>query len=532
MNPPGRRVIVRIALRATATAAIAALAGVSRLAPGARLSDGTRWTLLAIAIAIGLGWVLTELLKLGLERLVGFRYLHRGRRSRWATIGLVAGLGLVVVGSVVFAIAHPEHRHRFFETAGVVGVLVGGLVVLVAFLLRVFSVFTTVSTMGVVLGVASLVVVFGVTSGFEREFQDKVLALNAHLIVQAYGDADFQEMDDIQRRLGGLPGVVRMAPFLFSAGEVMIGRVGANLKGIDLKQGADELRHALVEGAVEDLERPASCQLPATTPRKTTTEVGRIAIGAELAHKLRTKLGDCISIMVPFSSGAADAPVSYQFKVTGIFRMGFNEYDTRLAYVSIADAQRLANVRRLVSGVELRFADPMLALSASKDVQTRLGSPHHLVDWKELNGNLFRALLIQKVFIALILVIIVVVAAFNIVSSLTMIVLSKVREVAILKSMGASSSMVARIFLIGGTTVGLIGTGLGIGYGLLVCLLARLYGYPLDPKVYLIGELPVQIRPEEIVGVAAATILISWLATLYPSMRASRLGAVEGLRYT
>jgi lipoprotein-releasing system permease protein len=174
----------------------------------------------------------------------------------------------------------------------------------------------------------------------------------------------------------------------------------------------------------------------------------------------------------------------------------------------------------------------MAALTASQDVQHRLGSPHHLVDWKELNGNLFRALLLQKVFIALILVIIVVVAAFNIVASLTMIVLSKVREVAILKSMGASSTMVARIFLIGGTTVGLIGTGLGIGYGLLVCLLARLYGYPLDPKVYLIGELPVQIRPEELVGVALATILISWLATLYPSMRASRLGAVEGLRYT
>ena len=119
--------------------------------------------------------------------------------------------------------------------------------------------------------------------------------------------------------------------------------------------------------------------------------------------------------MVPFSSGATDAPVSYQFKVTGIFRMGFNEYDTRLAYVSIADAQRLANVRRLVSGVELRFSDPMLALTMGKEVQRRLGSPHHLVDWKELNGNLFRALLIQKVFIALILVIIVVVAAFNIV---------------------------------------------------------------------------------------------------------------------
>ena len=163
---------------------------------------------------------------------------------------------------MVFALAHPQHRHRIVETAGVVGILVGGLVAVVSFLLRVFSVFTTVSTMGVVLGVASLVVVFGVTSGFEREFQDKVLALNAHLIVQAYGDADFQEMDDIQRRLAGMPGVVRMAPFLFSAGEVMIGRVGANLKGIDLKQGADELRHALVQGSVEDLVKPASCPLP------------------------------------------------------------------------------------------------------------------------------------------------------------------------------------------------------------------------------------------------------------------------------
>ena len=349
----------------------------------------------------------------------------------------MAGLALVAVGFVVFALAHPQHRHRIVETAGVVGILAGGLVAVVSFLLRVFSVFTTVSTMGVVLGVASLVVVFGVTSGFEREFQDKVLALNAHLIVQAYGDADFQEMDDIQRRLAGMPGVVRMAPFLFSAGEVMIGRVGANLKGIDLQQGADELRHALVQGSVEDLVQPASCVLPGrrrARPRPTS--------GA--SRSAPSSRASCASASATASRSwcrsARARPTrrsSYQFKVVGIFRMGFNEYDTRLAYVSIADAQRLANVRRLVSGVELRFADPMLALTMGKEVQRRLGSPHHLVDWKELNRNLFRALLIQKVFIALILVIIIVVAAFNIVASLTMIVLSKVREVAILKSMGA-----------------------------------------------------------------------------------------------
>jgi lipoprotein-releasing system permease protein len=128
-------------------------------------------------------------------------------------------------------------------------------------------------------------------------------------------------------------------------------------------------------------------------------------------------------------------------------------------------------------------------------------------------------------------VIIIVVAAFNIIAALTMIVLSKVREIAILKSMGARSSMVAGVFLVGGATVGSVGTGLGIAYGMLVCLLAYLYGYPLDPRVYLIGRLPVRISFAEVGAVAAATLLISLLATLYPAIRASRLRAVEGLRY-
>ena len=322
------------------------------------------WTLVAVDVALLLGWALGELLTFDLERLVGFRYLHRGRRSPWALRGLVGGGALVVAGVVMFVVAHG--RARGVETAGIVSILLGGLIVVVAFLMRLFSVFTTVSTMGVVLGVAALVVVFAVTSGFEREFQNKVLALNAHLIVQAYGDADFEELADIQRRLAGLPNVVRMAPFLFSPGEVMIGRVGANLKGIDLRDGADDLKRTLIKGSIEDLARPASCPLPATTPRKTSDDVGRVAIGVELARKLRKNVGDCVSIMVPFSSGATDAPIAYQFKVVGLFRMGFNEYDTRIAYVSLADAMRLASVRRLVSGIELRFDDPVLALSAGK----------------------------------------------------------------------------------------------------------------------------------------------------------------------
>jgi lipoprotein-releasing system permease protein len=408
--------------------------------------------------------------------------------------------------------------------------LVGGLAAVMSILLQLFSVFTTVSTMGVVLGVASLIVVVAVTSGFEREFQDKVLALNAHLIVIPYGnvDIDSPEADHIQRKLRGMPGVVRMAKFLFSAGEVMVGKVGANLKGIDLVQGADDLKAALVEGKVADLERPATCPTPSG---KVETDVGRIILGAELAHRLHTRVGDCVPIMIPFSLGDATAPPSFPFRVVGLFRMGFNEYDTRLAYVSLEDAHRLESARGSVFGIELRFSDPHLALSMVKEVKRRLDAPYRVIDWKELNHNLFMALTMQKVIISTLLLLIIIVAAFNIIASLTMIVLSKVREIAILKSMGARSTMVARVFLVGGTTVGAIGTALGILYGLLICMLARLYGYPLDPKVYLIGKLPVDIPASEIIVVAAATLTICFLATLYPSVRASRLEAVDGLRY-
>jgi lipoprotein-releasing system permease protein len=510
---------------------LALLCGAGAAAVGAVLRPGQRDALISASVGVLLALGLRELFSLGLERFVGLRYLHRSRRTRTAVIGFCFSLLVTGIGLTVFFMS--RGRSRGLETIGVTTVLVGGLGAVLSILLQLFSVFTTVSTMGVVLGVASLMVVLAVTSGFEREFQDKVLALNAHLIVIPYGnvDIDSPEADHIQDKLRGMPGVVRMAKFLFSAGEVMVGKVGANLKGIDLVQGADDLKRALVEGSVADLARPASCPLPEGATRKPQGHVGRIILGTELAHRLHTRVGECVSIMVPFSLSDATAPPSFPFRVVGLFRMGFNEYDTRLAYVSLDDARRLESARGSVFGIELRFSDPHLALSMVKEVKRRLNAPYRVIDWKELNHNLFMALTMQKVIISLLLVLIIIVAAFNIIASLTMIVLSKVREIAILKSMGARSAMVARIFLVGGTTVGGVGTGLGILYGLLLCVLARLYGYPLDPKVYLIGELPVQISGSEIIAVAAATLTICFLATLYPSVRASRLKAVDGLRY-
>lgn len=465
------------------------------------------------------------------ERFVGVRYLERAQVSPGIRLGLWYSL-LVTVGSFGLFLA-TRTRHRELAAVAVVLTELSTIMVILFVLLRIFSVFTTVSTMGVVLGVKSLVVVLAVTSGFEREFQDKVLAVNAHLIVTAYGiERDMgeaeREADEIMRKLKTLPGVVRMAKFSFSAGEVMIGRVGANLKGIDLADGAPELRRALVpgSGSVDDLGKPASCPGAGATPP------GRIFLGVELARRARVKSGDCLQLLVPFSTGSTDeAPTPFHFKVVGIFQMGFNEYDSRLAFVNLEDARRLGNARQSVFGVELRFSDPMLALSSQDEVERRLGPEPRIIDWKTLNHNLFMALTMQKVIIALVLGIIIVVAAVNIVSSLTLIVLSKFREIAILSSMGANASSLLRIFLVGGSFVGFAGTTLGILSGLAVCGLARLYGYQLDPKVYLIAQLPVEISIREILFVAAVTQLICVLVTLYPAIRAARLRVVDGLRY-
>ncbi|HXU82148.1 MAG TPA: FtsX-like permease family protein [Polyangia bacterium] len=478
------------------------------------------------ALALGTSVALFALFRF--ERFVGVRYLERAQVPRQIRVGLVCAL-LVTVGGLALFLASRGHQ-RELSTVGVVVTLLGALASMVFVLLRIFSVFTTVSTLGVVLGVASLVVVLAVTSGFEREFQDKVLAVNAHLIITAYGierplAESEQEADEVMKKLHTLPGVVRMSKFSFSAGEVMVGRVGANLKGIEMADGAPELRRSVVAGQVDDLAKPASCgDGDATTP-------GRMFIGTELARRARVKLGDCVPLLVPFASEGVGAPAPFRFKIVGIFQMGFNEYDSRLAFVNLDDARRLANARQSVFGVELRFRDPMLALSSQEEVERRLGPEPRILDWKTLNHNLFMALTMQKLIIALVLAIIIVVAAVNIVSSLTLIVLSKFREIAILNSMGARAWSLLRIFLVGGSFVGFAGTALGILYGLTVCGLARLYGYPLDPKVYLIAQLPVEISIREILFVAATTQLICVLATIYPAVRAARLRVVEGLRY-
>jgi lipoprotein-releasing system permease protein len=487
---------------------------------------------LSVIVAGLVALVATLVLLIGFrfERFVGIRYLRRSAHSRAVRSGLWISL-LSTLACTLVVLATRDH-YRSIETCAVVLVLVSALATILLFLLQVFSVFTTVSTMGVMLGVASLVIVLSVTSGFEREFEEKVMTVNAHLIVTSYGleravDEADREAETIRQKLSGMPGLLRTSRFSFTAGEVMIGKIGANLKGVELADGVPELRHALIAGSVEDLGKPATCRgTDAGNPM-----VGRIVLGSELARRVHATVGQCVQVLVPFSGDVDSAPSTYSFQIVGVFSFGFQEYDARLAFIPLEDAKLLGNARQSIFGVELRFADPMKALTLAEEVEARLGPEMRIIDWKTLNRNLFTALSMQKLIIALLLVLIIVVAAFNIIASLMLVVLSKVPEVAILASMGARASSLLRVFLISGCLVGLVGTGFGILYGLAMCGLAALYGYPLDPKVYLIARLPVEVSGREILFVAGATQIICFLATLYPARRAARQQIVSGLKY-
>jgi lipoprotein-releasing system permease protein len=470
------------------------------------------------------------LVGLRFERFVGTRYLRRETFSRAVRVGLLVAAAVTLADLLVMLAA--RGHHRAVETVAVVVALGAVLATILLALLRFFSVFTTVSTVGVMLGVASLVVVLSVTGGFEREFQEKVQAVNAHLMVTSYGlERDVEEAErearKVQAELVDFPGLKRITRFSFTAGEVMIGKIGANLKGVDVAEGVPELRRALLAGSVDDLAKPAVCAHTATTGEV----VGRLVLGAELARKVHAKVGDCIQVLVPFSGAIESTPSAYAFRVVGVASFGFQEYDAHLGFIPIEDAKRLGNARQSIFGVELRFSDPMLALRMEEKVEERLGPDRRIIDWRALNKNLFTALAMQKLIISLLLVLIIVVAAFNILASLMLVVLSKVREIAILAAMGARRHSLLRVFLVSGSIVGFVGTGLGILFGLALCGLAALYGYPLDPKVYLIARLPVEISAPEILLVAGATQLISLLATLYPAWRASRQQVVDGLKH-
>jgi lipoprotein-releasing system permease protein len=422
---------------------------------------------------------------------------------------------------------------------------------------------------GVALGVASLSIVISISSGFQEEFTDKVLAVNSHVLVMKYG-VDFSEYRKVIADIKKMPEVHGVEPFVIQ--EMMISHknktAGVLLKGIDPGFVAEvlDLPSQITNGTLDGLRVPGSAppkspqgrnpakpmldqvdeainSLDAGVPDETETKAAineplpGIVVGEKLAETLEVKLGDVVQITTPLIgldvlgwSPSNDTPRTLRFKVIGMFYAGFLEYDTKLAYVDYFQAQRFFNHGDSVTGIELTLHDRDKASTISKQIKKNLGrGPYHTIDWMTLNEPLFTALKMQKVVLTLILAVIVGVAAFNIIATLVMMVFDKRREIAILKSMGATRPAIAQIFLHVGLVVGLVGIAIGLAVGIGVCLLLQEVGWPLDPKVYLIDHLPVRIDAIDFVVAAGVAFLICQLATILPALSASKLNPVDGL---
>jgi lipoprotein-releasing system permease protein len=466
------------------------------------------------------------------EPFIAWRYLYRRRQGSTVTILTVL---FAVLSALALAAVFGMHGHA--QVIGTSISLPAIILFLFFLLLNIFSGFTAVSIVGVTIGVLALVVVLSVTSGFQQSFKQKVLGVNAHVIVMKYG-LDFSEYRDVEKKALAEKHVVAASPFVFYEGMLAAGRSlsGSIIKGIDPKESANvlEVRPSMRIGRVEDLAVRAK-------PNDGDVPLPAVFVGEELAKKLKLKIGDRVRVVSPktdldLSRGSQDSgglPATREFRLAGVFYTGFEEYDSRLAYVNLTDAQSFYEGKGdVVTGVELKVDD----IDRARDIGQKLyndlgGAPYRVVDWEELNHNLFAALRTQKVAITVILTVIIIVAAFNIIAAMTMLVIGKAKEIAILKSMGMRATGVARVFQTAGLLIGVIGTSCGLVVGLTTIAILRRYHYQLDPHVYLIDQLPVKVNVDELVMTACITLAICLLATLYPAVKAARLPPVEGLRY-
>lgn len=372
-------------------------------------------------------------------------------------------------------------------------------------------------------------------TGFKEELRDKILGANSHIVIDDRTQEGIETVEPLVETVIKIPRVIAATPFIFK--QVLLssdnGVFGVILRGIDPAREAvvTKIGQNIVQGKLDYLTHPE-----VGTPT-TNLPLPGIIIGVELASRLESYLGDTINVISPVgleNVGGVHAigmtPKIRRFKVVGIFDSGMYEYDSALAYITIPEAQKFFNLASKVSGIEVKVTDISAAADIAHEIEGKLGFPYHARDWLKMNKSLFSALKLEKIVMFIILALIILVASFNIVSTLTMTVLEKGREIAILKAMGASRKSIMRIFMLEGLFIGSIGVILGLPLGLLICsLLVQFYKLPTD--VYYISHLPIKVLPFDLILVSVSALLIGFLATLYPSWQAAKLDPAEALRY-
>ncbi len=491
----------------------------------------------------------------GFEWFVAWRHLRDpDRRSRRT---LIVGIVLIALGALALAAAHlfgrrlgvvdvfPRLRSSLLLNAlrdwGIVGLILGAVVTYLGLLLAAFTVFTAISIFGVFLGTFLPVVTLSVMSGFETDLKTKIRGAKADVVITAAEDRPFVEWAPLRGKIAGIPGVVASTPYLEA--EVMI-KAGGTTAGI-LVRGIDpasapqvlDLGRTLRDGKIDHLIHPERVAPSALDrPREDGSQAAvlpAIIIGEELHRTLRTYMGSEVTLICPLCKIGPSGPLPYarDWQVAGRFYSGMFEFDSKLAYVTLEQAQRFLSVPGEVTGIDVRARTPEDAQAVADAVQAAVGPGYEVRTWEDLNRGLFMALRLEKIAMFVVLAFIALVASFSIISTLIMSVTQKAREVAILKSLGAPDGAIRRIFFAEGITIGLLGLSVGVASGILACRLIMRYGLPLPADVYYIDQLPVVMRAGEIGAVAALALALCSLATVYPAMLASRLRPVEGLRY-
>jgi lipoprotein-releasing system permease protein len=396
------------------------------------------------------------------------------------------------------------------------------------------SLITVISIAGVMVGVMALIVVLAVMSGFEKTLKEKILGTQAHLVLLKTNQGGMEGYEEATKKVEKIKGVVSAAPFIIS--QVMLSSesnvFGVVLKGIDPDRvgKVTELAHNLKAGRLEDLKNRREGDLPG------------IILGVELAKHLSVSVNETIQVISPLGTitPMGMMPKMKRFRIKGIFYSGMYEFDNTMAYVSIESAQKFFSMGDHVTGIEIKTDNIYKVKEIGGEIRREMGLSYWTKDWMEMNRNLFSALRLEKIAMFIILILIVLVAAFNIISTLIMVVMEKNKDVAILKSMGAPPRSILKIFIIEGGVIGVVGTilgtilGLGAAFNLemITGFVENLFGFKiLSSDVYYIDKLPSQVNPIDVVLIVVTAILISLLATLYPSWRASRLDPAEALRY-